>query len=166
MLMVTADEFRRWLAYETEAHQKVLRALGAVPPRKRATPEFRKALDLFAHVIAARQLWLDRFGVTQPEPPEDLFAKASDLADVEQRCEEVYGVWREYMEKLEDADLGRVFEYTATEGGRFRSVVTDILIQLFGHSWYHRGQIAALVRSLEETPAETDFVFWTRERVD
>jgi uncharacterized damage-inducible protein DinB len=163
--MVTADEVRRWLQYEMETHQEVLKALRGVPPKKRSTREFRKALDLFAHMIAARQLWLDRFGVTQPEPPEDLFARAGDLDDLEQRNEGVYEVWREYLDRMEDADLTRVFEYTATEGGRFRSAVGDILIQLFGHSWYHRGQIAALVRSLEETPAETDFVFWTRERI-
>ncbi|MFL6198680.1 MAG: DinB family protein [Thermoanaerobaculia bacterium] len=38
-----------------------------------------------------------------------------------------------------------------------------ILTQLFGHSWYHRGQIAQLVRALGAEPAVTDFVFWSRE---
>lgn len=46
-----------------------------------------------------------------------------------------------------------------------RYVVEDILTQLFGHSWYHRGQIALLVRACGGQPAETDFVFWTREPV-
>ncbi len=41
--------------------------------------------------------------------------------------------------------------------------VEDILTQLFGHSWYHRGQIAARVRELGGEPAATDFVFFTRE---
>jgi len=44
--------------------------------------------------------------------------------------------------------------------------VEDILAQLFGHSWYHRGQIALLVRSIGAEPAATDFVYWTREAID
>ena len=34
------------------------------------------------------------------------------------------------------------------------------------HSWYHRGQIATLVRALGAEPAVTDFVFWSRELVE
>jgi len=44
--------------------------------------------------------------------------------------------------------------------------VEDILAQLFGHSWYHRGQIALLVRSIGAEPAATDFVYWAREAID
>jgi uncharacterized damage-inducible protein DinB len=44
-----------------------------------------------------------------------------------------------------------------------RNSIEDILTQLFGHSCYHRGQIAQLLRSIGAEPAVTDFVFWTRE---
>ena len=73
--------------------------------------------------------------------------------------------WSAYLGRLTDADLTRVFEYQSYEGGRFRNSVEDILTQLFGHSWYHRGQIAQLLRSLGAEPAVTDFVFWAREPV-
>jgi len=36
---------------------------------------------------------------------------------------------------------------------------------LFGHSWYHRGQIAMLLRSIGAEPAVTDIVFWARQPV-
>jgi uncharacterized damage-inducible protein DinB len=74
--------------------------------------------------------------------------------------------WSEYLSQLDDAALGRVFEYQSYEGLRFRNTIEEILTQLFGHSWYHRGQIAQLVRSLGAEPAVTDFVFWAREPID
>ncbi|MCG8608490.1 damage-inducible protein DinB, partial [bacterium] len=56
--------------------------------------------------------------------------------------------------------------YKSFEGPSYTNRVEDLATQLFGHSWYHRGQIAALIRSLGGTPAETDYVFWTREPAD
>jgi uncharacterized damage-inducible protein DinB len=44
--------------------------------------------------------------------------------------------------------------------------VEDILTQLFGHSSYHRGQVALLIRDLGGEPAVTDYVFWVREPVE
>ncbi|HEY7544618.1 MAG TPA: DinB family protein [Blastocatellia bacterium] len=66
---------------------------------------------------------------------------------------------------LERFVTARVFEYSSLDGGRFRNSVEDILTQLFGHSLYHRGQIALLLRSIEAEPAATDFVYWSREAI-
>ena len=58
-----------------------------------------------------------------------------------------------------------MFDYRSSEGIGYRNGVEDILTQLFGHSWYHRGQVALLLRAMGCEPAVTDFVFWTRERI-
>jgi uncharacterized damage-inducible protein DinB len=76
------------------------------------------------------------------------------------------GAWTKYLNGLNDAELARVFEYQSYDGSRFRNSVEDIFTQLFGHSWYHRGQIAHLLRTMGAEPAVTDFVFWAREPVD
>ncbi len=71
--------------------------------------------------------------------------------------------YRRCFAKLIDADLQRVITYQSIgDGGWFQSIVVDVLTQLYGHSLYHRGQIAARVRSSGGQPAETDFIFWTR----
>ena len=65
--------------------------------------------------------------------------------------------------QIDDAYLGQMFEYTSLDAGRCRSRIDDVFAQLFGHSWYHRGQIAALVRAAGGEPAVTDLIFWSRE---
>jgi uncharacterized damage-inducible protein DinB len=56
-----------------------------------------------------------------------------------------------------------VFEYQSLDAGRFRNTIADVLAQLYGHSWYHRGQIAMLVRTAGGQPAVTDLIYWCRE---
>ncbi len=67
--------FRQWFDYEGDVHAKVVASLGTVPEDKRGDAAYQKALDLLAHIAAARSLWLFRFGVaeTGPDSAEELF---------------------------------------------------------------------------------------------
>lgn len=122
-----------------------------------------KSLIGFAGV-AARWLWLIRLGAVREEPRE-LFPQGVSLSDLPTQWEEMHSRWTQYFEDLMEAHLERIFEYHSLEGPWFRNSIEDILTQLFGHSSYHRGQIAARLRSIGAQPAMTDFVFWCREAV-
>ena len=70
--------------------------------------------------------------------------------------------WVDYLAHANDNELDREIEYQSLDAGRFRNRVEDIMAELIGHSWYHRGQIELLVRAAGGQPAETDLVFWCR----
>jgi len=97
--------------------------------------------------------------------PADLFPDNINANELSPMADETHKAWDNYFSSLDQKELERVFEYKSTEGIWYSNEVEEILIQLFGHSWYHRGQIAQLVRNLDETPAETDFVYWTRKEI-
>ena len=156
--------YRRWFDYEKDSHRKVLDSLNAVSKEQRESEEFRKAVYLMGHILAARRMWLFRFGVIKENV--ELFPGETRLDELPTQIEEMEMLWSQYLSQLNDAELARVFEYQSYEGQRFRNTIEEILTQLFGHSWYHRGQIAQLVRSIGAEPAVTDFVFWARESVD
>jgi uncharacterized damage-inducible protein DinB len=159
-----AGRFQRWFEYERDAHAKVLQSLESVPAARRSGPEFAKAVAILAHVAAARRLWLVRLGVL-PGPQGTLSPEKLTLAEVAGLLESVHGPWAEYLSRATDEELGREVEYQSLDAGRFRSRLEDILAQLFGHSWYHRGQIAMLVRAAGGEPAITDLIYWSREAV-
>jgi uncharacterized damage-inducible protein DinB len=156
--------YRRWFDYEKDSHRKVLDSLKSVSDEQRQSEEFRRAVYLMGHIVAARHMWLFRFGVVKENV--ELFPGETRLDELPAQIEEMETLWSQYLSQLNDAELARVFEYQSYEGPRFRNTIEDILTQLFGHSWYHRGQIAQLVRSIGAEPAVTDFVFWAREPVD
>jgi uncharacterized damage-inducible protein DinB len=164
MVSTLVEQYQRWFEYEKDSHRKVLASLETVPEERRDSELHQKAWNLLGHIVAARRMWLYRFGVVSDRPanlfPADM-TRESLLAELEVMERD----WSAYLSGLSEPGLQRVFVYQSTEGDWFRSVVADVLTQLHGHSLYHRGQIAPLVRALGGQPAETDFIFWSREPV-
>ena len=157
------DRYRHWFDYERDSHAKTLDSLNAVADELRGSDQFRKAVYLLGHIVAARRMWLFRFGVVKENA--ELFPQETSLKDLPAQLSEMETLWSEHLRQIDDTELARVFEYQSYEGGRFRNTVEEILTQLFGHSWYHRGQIAMLLRSIGAEPAVTDYVFWARAPV-
>lgn len=160
-----AGRYRRWFEYEMDSHARVLASLRSVPAVNRESPAFRKATTLVAHLVAARELWLFRLGAAA-EAPRDFFPDGVTLDELTGRLRNLDTTWTAYLAALDDQALARICEYRSLEGQRFKNCVEDILTQLFGHSWYHRGQIATQVRAAGGEPAATDFIFRTRELID
>lgn len=158
-----ADRYRLWFDYEKDSHAKTLASLQSVPEDKRGSEAFRKAVYLMFHIVAARRMWLFRFGVTKEKI--ELFPAETNLADLPSLLAQMESSWSDYLSRLTEEEIARVFEYESYDGFRFRNTIDEILTQLFGHSWYHRGQIAQLVRSLGAEPAVTDFVYWSRQPI-
>ncbi len=157
------SRYRRWFEYERDSHEKTLASINAVPAELREREAFKKAVYLMGHIVAARRMWLFRLGVSSEKM--ELFPTETTLFELPSQLSQMETKWSEYLQRLNDDDLAHVFEYQSYEGPHFRNSVEDILTQMFGHSWYHRGQIAQLIRSLGAQPAVTDLVFWSREPV-
>ena len=157
------ERFRNWYEYERDCNAKSLKMLQSVPAGARASPPFTRAVGKLAHLVAARHMWLFRLGVVtdHPEswfPPMTLEQLPAAVAAIEQR-------WTAYLACLTDADLSAVFNYTGSDGRRYRWRLLDLLTQVFGHAWYHRGQIAMLVKDLGGEAVDTDYIFWNRPMV-
>ncbi len=160
-----ADRFRRWYEYERDCNAKSLAMLASVPGDRRAAPEFQKAVDRMAHLVAARRRWLHRLGHL-PEAP-DLFPSNTALDDLPGLVSATEAAWVQYLRGLDEAELAREFEWQLPDGRRFRWNVEGVLTQVFGHAWYHRGQIAQLVAALGGQAVDTDYIFWCQPaRVD
>src|SRR5438309_7682335 len=100
----TAERYRRWFDYEQDAHAKVLQSLETVPEARRSSAEFRKAVDLLAHITAARRVWLYRFGIA-PDPPPSLSPQGTSLPEVAASLRTVQEQWSAYLGRLDDAEL-------------------------------------------------------------
>jgi len=155
-----ADRFRRWYEYERDCNAKSLAMLGSVPVERRGAAEFQKAVDRMAHLVAARRRWLQRLGHL-PEAP-GLFPQGATLADLAALVADTEAAWVAYLERLDEKELARALEWEVADGRRYRWDVEGVLTQVFGHAWYHRGQIAQLVALLGGKPVDTDYIFWCK----
>ena len=157
-----ADRFRRWYDYERDCNAKSLEMLASVPADRRSTPEFQKAVGRMAHLVAAHRRWLYRLGHWAESPR--LFPQTTTLDDLSKLVADTETAWVAYLSKLDDADLAHEFEYKTDDGRRFRWNVEGLLTQVFGHAWYHRGQIAQLVALLGGKAVDTDYIFWDKPK--
>ncbi len=153
--------FRRWYDYERDCNAKVMAMLESVPAGGRSSEAFVRALDKAAHVQAARLMWLHRLGACA-EGPESLFPEGASLGDLAAMTAGAERNWVAYLGSLTEADVLADVEWIGVEDKRYRHPLIDLLTQLFGHAWYHRGQIATLVKEAGGTPVNTDFVYWDR----
>ncbi len=162
--MTRIERYRHMFEYEREAHEKVLQALHNCSASARNTPAFRKAVDLMAHLGAARRLWLSRMEVAREKLTlQDLEPAGVPLCELAVRLQAAAEAWSVYLSRTDDAELARTFKYRSFEGEWYTNLVEDIVLQLFGHSLYHRGQVALLIRDAGGEPAATDYLLWTRK---
>jgi uncharacterized damage-inducible protein DinB len=163
------ERYRRWFEYEKDSHAKILAALNAVPEAQRGSEAYEKAVSLMAHLLLARWLWLFRLGVGPreqvPQTAEAFFPRDVPVAELPARVAAMEAAWESYLGLMDETEVSRVVQYKSLDAGGFRNTVEDVLTQLFGHSWYHRGQIAQLLRSIGAEPPVTDFIFWAREAI-
>ncbi len=162
------DHFVRLYEYEADCTRKVLDSLHRAQltleqsgGAAEAAP-FIRAIEVFSHIQAARQIWLAR--LEQMAPPEDGLFPAWTLARAEQRALSLDTAWLTYVRalQLQGAPLAVEVRYTTTEGKECCSTVLDILTHVVNHSSYHRGQIATMVAQCGARPAPTDFIFYSR----
>jgi uncharacterized damage-inducible protein DinB len=160
-----ADRFRHWYEYERDCNAKSLEMLQSVPTEKRETPEFQKAVGRLAHLCAARQRWLNRLGHWSNLPP--VFPQSTKLSELPAKIADTEAGWVQYLRGLDEAELARELEWSIDNAKRYRWTVEGVLTQVFGHAWYHRGQIAQLVAGLGGKAVDTDYIFWSKPlRID
>ena len=102
------DSYRRWFEYEKDSHAKTLDSLNSVAGESRQAEGFRKAVYLMGHIIAARRMWLSRFGVLHGSI--ELFPQEATVGELPAQLLEIEKLWSEYLSQLKDPDLARVFE--------------------------------------------------------
>src|SRR5713226_4446674 len=120
-----AGRFRRWFEYEKDAHAKVIRSLETVPADRRPSAEYRRAVEMLGHMVAARRVWLSRLRGQAAS-----WEVGTELPAVITEWQEVAGGWTEYLAQLTEAGIIRSFEYQSLDAGRFRNRIEDILAQL------------------------------------
>jgi uncharacterized damage-inducible protein DinB len=156
--VITIEYLRRLFAYDAWANREVLNSLRAAdaPPGR--------ALERFAHVLSAEELWLSRLrqqSATLPVWPP------LTLSQCEMEAAKLPALWLTYLDELAGQPARVALEgevtYKNSAGQTWSSRIEDVLMHVIMHSGYHRGQIAADLRASGFAPAHTDFILSIRQ---
>jgi len=147
------DHLSRLVDHLEWADERVLQSL------RSARAPLPAAIALFSHVLGAEHTWLRRITGEQPRVavwPELSFEECAQLAA------ENAGALRGLVASLGEDDGMRQVPYRNSSGTEFTTGLEDILLHVAMHGAYHRGQVAALLRSAGDEPSPTDYIQWVR----
>jgi uncharacterized damage-inducible protein DinB len=73
--------------------------------------------------------------------------------------------WQEWVGAAQEHMLLHEFSYQNTKREKFKQPVHQVLLHVFNHGTYHRGQLITMLRQLgvEKLP-QTDYIAWSRRR--
>ncbi len=156
--MKQIERIKQLFTYNDWANRETLRSLLQMD----SPPE--DAVQRMGHIVGAEEIWYHRITGTSPlddgGPP--VVWPALTLQESERRVMNMKHRWAALFAEKDEAYFGNPLTYSNSKGDRFESRVDDILMHLYAHGAYHRGQIAFDLRQHGGQPASTDFIFALR----
>lgn len=108
---------------------------------------------MFGHLYGADWVWLARWKGQSPTAIPG--AEFKTLASVRERWDALEKEQEGYVDGLSAADLGRIVEYTNTEGRQFRMALWPLLQHVANHATHHRSEIATMITMVSGSPPDT-----------
>jgi uncharacterized damage-inducible protein DinB len=115
-------------------------------------------LRLLSHIVDCQSVWLTRL------KNEKQTVGVWEMQDLK-GCRKLHALTAMGLKKtieLHSDDLFAEIAYVNSAGNSFRNTVYDILLHLFNHGTYHRGQIAMEMRKNGLEPVSTDYIVFVR----
>ena len=116
------------------------------------------SLRLMSHVLNAQLVWVSRI---KGQIPSVGIWDEHDLDTCKKMNDLTFAALKEVIDGQPDYTGIRV-SYKTSNGMAFESTWQEILLQVFTHAPYHRGQIARDLREKGLEPVNTDFIMYTR----
>lgn len=116
------------------------------------------------HMWDAESVWWQRLKLSERvvAPSENFDGGILDVANglLQQNRQ-----WQEWVANAQEHMLQYVFSYQNSKREQFKQPVYQMLVHLFNHGTYHRGQLVTILRQLNvKKIPQTDFIVWSRKR--
>ncbi len=147
------DHLRRLLDHLEWADSRVLESI------RNARAPLPAVFSLYSHILGAEHTWISRINGSTPRVA---VWPSLSLEECESLARENVRSIGNLIDSLQSTDLGKAINYRNSAGAEFTNPLEDILLHAFLHGSYHRGQVAALLRSGGDEPASTDYIVWLR----
>jgi uncharacterized damage-inducible protein DinB len=154
-------------SYHLWANELLFDAILQLPGEKHTEPvpgSFPSLHKTLLHMWDAESIWWQRLKLQERViKPGDQFT-----GNTQEICIQLLQQnrqWLEWVTGAGDHQLQHVFKYQNTKRESFKQPVYQMLLHLFNHGTYHRGQLVMMLRQLgvEKIP-QTDFIVWSRKK--
>jgi len=159
--------FEQYASYNVWANHKIIFTIGQLDPvlwYQQTPSSFDSLYKTLLHIWDAESIWWQRMRLHEKiVVPSASFD--SSLKDVCNGLLHQSMQWETFIKsgEFDEAAINSKLIYKNLKGETFNQPVSEVLLHLFNHSTYHRGQVITMLRTLgvEKMPG-TDFIAWSR----
>jgi uncharacterized damage-inducible protein DinB len=158
---------KQFAGYNIWANQKITEVILSLPEEKQLAEipsSFSSLYKTVLHMWNAESIWWQRLQLSERilVPGENFKGSMKDIVDAYMLQSKQ---WEEWVCNAPDLSLDHVFQYQNSRKEQFSQPTWQILLHVFNHGTYHRGQLINMLRQLavEKLPA-TDFIVYTRNK--
>ena len=157
----------QYATYNSWANKKICGAialLSAEQQHQTIISSFDSIFKTLLHLTDAESMWWQRLKlVEQVERPSASFT--GDTNELIHQFLSGSDQWGQWVKNANEVTLTHVFAYQNTKKELFKQPVNEVLIHLFNHQSYHRGQLVTMLRQVgvDKIPS-TDFIAFSRAK--
>jgi uncharacterized damage-inducible protein DinB len=158
---------QQFAAYNIWANQKILEIILPLPEEKQKQEmpsSFKSIYDTVLHIWNAESIWWQRMKLEE----RIIFPAENFKGNMQEMVNELLQQnrkWKDWIDNATDAALDHVFQYYTTKRELFKQPVYQMILHVFNHGTYHRGQLINMLRQLRiEKLPQTDFIVWSRRK--
>lgn len=154
----------QYASYNLWANQKIANLLLTLPQetlQKEIVSSFRSLHLTLLHMYGVEKIWWERMKLH--ENIRSIMNEPISTDDAAEGLLHYSKLWKDWVDKNTLAGLAHFFAYQNTKGEAFKQPLYEMLLHLFNHQTYHRGQLVTMLRQAgAETIPPTDFIVWSR----
>jgi uncharacterized damage-inducible protein DinB len=163
--MKMKELLKQYATYNIWASQKIFDVILALPEEKQIAEvpsSFNSLYKTVLHMWDAESIWWQRMKLQERiNVPGDIFK--GTLKELINELMQQSKLWEDWIVNASELSIDHVFQYQTFAKEQFKQPTWQMLVHVFNHGTYHRGQLINMLRQLgiEKLPA-TDFMIWAR----
>jgi uncharacterized damage-inducible protein DinB len=157
----------QYSAYHQWANQLIIDTIEKLPEslqEQHMVSSFPSLKATILHMWDAESIWWQRMKLLEiiNRPSENF---AGSFTDASKSLMQQSRQWHDWIVNAVEHMLEHEFIYYNTKREKFKQAVYQMLLHMFNHATYHRGQMVTLLRQMEvNSIPPTDFIVWSRKR--
>ena len=158
---------QQYAAYNIWANKIITERIAQLPIdtiHKEMSSSFGSIFKTVVHLMDAESIWWQRLKLKEHvEWPGKSFN--GNFEELSQQLLLLSKQWNDWIQSTNEVNLEHVFGYQNSKKEFFKQPVYEVLLHLFNHQTFHRGQLVTMLRQngIEKIPA-TDFIVFSRNK--
>ncbi len=115
-------------------------------------------------MLEVENVWWERLRLAEHTTLSGWFT--GNFEELAKKLVQLSQQWNDWVTNAKEANINHVFAYRNNKNELFKQPVQEVLLHLFNHQTYHRGQIVTMLRQSGLSKiAPTDFIVFSRKAV-